>query len=452
MSQSGRKTALLWVVPVFLIGLFFWGRSIKAQRSHDKSSLHNRLENLLRGSQSASLVGFGGGEGQGTVSPELMYEEILEAVKAKFVDETFSDARVSNGSLNRMFASLNDPRSNYLDVKMRQTRTNALQGNFEGVGAVIQYTRLKKETVDYQNLTVVSVMPGSPAEKAGLKSGDNVMDINGHGVITYGINVDIDKIIRKTNNTDAQKREELKILVEKYRLAYTLPKALLQLTTGVGATLNLKVDREGKQVPITITTAKTVVDPVQSKMIGKVGYLRVVQFNGKATTAFEQALKTLQAQATKGIVIDLRQNPGGVTSDNGDVNSFQSAKTLLADLLGTATAQLERKPNVREPLKIGGNGSGIKAPYIVLVDKGTSNIAEFVASTLHDTRKIKIIGGRTFGDPVLQLLTFFKNGTGAELTTAHFLTTAGTQWTNGIQPDVSAGDNALDQAVSALGG
>ncbi len=451
MSQSGRKFYILWVVPVFLAGLFFWGRSIKAQRTHDKSSLRTRIESLLGGSQSASLIGLGGGEGQGSISPELMYEEILEAVKAKFVDDTFSDPKVSNGSLNRMFASLNDPRSNYLDVKMRQTRMDALLGNFEGVGAVVQYTRTKKDSVDYQNLTIVAVMPGSPAEKAGLKSGDNVMDINGHGVITYGIGVDVDKIIRNNVKTDAQKREELKVLSEKYRQAYTLPKALLQMTTGAGATLNLKVTRDGKETPITVTTAKTTVDPVQYKMIGKVGYLRVLLFNGKATAAFEQALKALQAQATKGIVIDLRQNPGGVVSDNGDINGFQSAKTLLSDIAGAINAQLERKPNVHEPLKIG-DGAGIKAPCIVLVDKGTSNIAEFVASTLHDTHKTKIIGARTFGDPVLQLFTLFKNGTGAELATAHFLTMAGAQWTNGIQPDVSAGDNALDQAVSALGG
>lgn len=452
MSQFGRKISLLWVVPVFLVGLFFWGRSIKAQKTHDRSSLRTRIESLLGGSQSASLIGLGGGEGQGTISPELMYEEILEAVKAKFVDDTFSDPKVSNGSLNRMFASLNDPRSNFLDVKMRQTRMDALQGKFEGVGAVLQYTKTKKDNVDYQNLTIVSVMPGSPAERAGLKSGDNIMEINGHGVITYGISVDVDKIIRNNVKTDAQKREELKVLAEKYRLAYTLPKALLQMTTGAGAVLNLKATRDGKELPpIAVTTAKMTVDSVQSKMIGKVGYLRVLLFNGKATPAFEQALKTLQAQATKGIVIDLRQNPGGVVSDSAEVNGFQSAKALISNIAGAVNASLERKPNVREPFKIG-EGAGVKTPCVVLVDRGTSNLAEFVASTLHDSRKTKIIGGRTFGDPVLQLLALFKNGTGAELATAHFLTTAGTQWANGVQPDVNAGDNALDQAVSALGG
>jgi len=438
---------------ILLAGGFLWGRSLRAEKALGKRSAKSLIQSLFSGNQTASLIGFGGGAGQGTISPELMYEEILEAVKAKFVDENFSDPKISNGSLNRMFASLNDPHSNYLDVKMRQIRFNALQGKFEGIGAAVQYTRTKKENVDYQNLTIVSVMPGSPAEKAGLKSGDNIADINGHWVITYAITVDVDKIIRNNTKTDAQKRDELKVLVEKYRLAYTLPKALLQITSGTGATLNLKVERGGKEVPVTITTATTLVEPVQQKMLSaKVGYLRVLQFNGKATTAFEQALKGMQGQATKGIVIDLRQNPGGVISDNIDVNGFQSAKTLLANLVGTVNTQLERKPNVREPLSIGGNVPGLKVPYVVLVDRGTSNIAEFVASALHDTHKSKIVGGRTFGDPVLQLLTFFKNGTGAELTNAHLLTSAGTQWTNGIQPDINAGDNALEQAVSVLGG
>lgn len=452
MLQNKRQTFIVIIAAPALIGCFLLGRSLGSADAFDRHLFQNQLRTLITAS-SAAIGGAGSAEaGQGTLPPEVMYEEILEAVKTKYVEENINEPRLSNRSMSQMLASLDDPKTNYLDIKMRQMRQSALQGKFTGIGAVVQYTKTKKGKVDYRNLTVVAVMPNSPAERAGLKTGDNVTFIDGRWVITYPISADIETLVIDKSLTDAQKREAAKKIVERYRTGYTLPKALIQLTTGTGKELKLKVERQNSSLDINVTTADTEVTPVEQKQLaGDIGYLRVLQFNSYATTQFQQALEKFKD--AKGLILDLRQNAGGVTAEKETgVDGYQSAKTLIASLAGSVNTKLERKPNQTEPLSIEGTGAKFKAPIIVLVDKGTANLAEFVANVLHDSKQAKIIGTRTFGDPILQLLTIFKNGTGVEMTTAHLLMANGQQWLNGLQPDVVAEDNPLEKAISTLGG
>ena len=449
LPNKKRSLIALTALPL-LLGGFLVARSFTSAESRHTGSLRTRLQTFLTASR-AGIGGSGGNQGQDSISPEVLYEEILQAVKSKYVEENINEARLSNNALNRMFASLDDPKTNYLDLRLRQMRQESLQGKFAGIGAMLQYTKLKKGSVDHRNLTVVAVMPNSPAEKAGLQTGDNITGIEGRWVITYPISADIEELVKDKDLTDAQKREAAKKIVERYRTGFTLPKALLQLSTGEGKTLKVKIERLGATSEMEVTTGATTVEPVETKQLENgITYLRVRQFNAFATTAFQKALENLSD--AKALVLDLRQNAGGVSAEaSTGVDGFQSAKRLIATIAGTANAKLERKPNQSEALTIGEGTGKFKGSCVVLVDKGTANLAELVAVALQEAKKAKIIGTRTFGDPTLQLLTIFKNGTGVEMTTAHFMGASGQKWLNGIQPDIVTTE-PLEKAVSTLGG
>ena len=174
-------------------------------------------------------------------------------------------------------------------------------------------------------------------------------------------------------------------------------------------------------------------------------------FNSKATEEFEAALNS--AEGLKGLIVDLRQNPGGVTAEaRTGVDGYASAKKLIALLThGGAIAVIERRPKQRETLTITASASLLKTSLVVLVDGGTANLAELAAAALRDAGKARLVGAHTFGDDALQLFALLKNGAGVELTTAHLFTARGVDLARGLEPDVpvaAASAGAQDEALT----
>ena len=150
-------------------------------------------------------------------------------------------------------------------------------------------------------------------------------------------------------------------------------------------------------------------------------------------------------------MVDLRGNPGGVRSEAGDTNGYQAAITLLSLLTENASALISTHPDQHQSVTIPA-ARKVTAPVIALTDAGTANIAEWVASVLHDADKAKIVGAKTFGDSTLQLFKVLKDGNGIEMSTAHLLNAQGKEWNGGLTPDVTAtGDDTLKRALDALG-
>jgi carboxyl-terminal processing protease len=386
------------------------------------------------------------------VAPADIFETVLDHVRRDYVDPTGPDSKLSEGALSRMFASLDDPKTEYLSPPLRSALQQGLAGDFHGIGAALTVVKQKRDGVDYRLLEVVDAMPGSPADRAGLKPGDSISSVDNHWVIDYSVMVDIDRLT-KSKASDADKEAEARKIAERFKSGYTLVKAMTALETGQGSPLQLVVDRPGAAAPIkvTLTTAETRVDPVEYKLIGKkVGYLRVHQFNARATEQFQQALAS--PGAIKGLVLDLRDNPGGQSADpHSGVNGYDSALALLARLTHGQVGMIARHPKDIQPIVVSGSRQ-IRVPVVVLVDQGTANVAEFVASALRAHGRAKIVGAKTFGDPVLQLFAVMKNGAGVELATAHLLDSQGAELSEGVRPDVTApaGDAALNRALQIV--
>lgn len=430
------------------------------------------------------------------VPPADVYEEALTNVRRNFVEiDAFPLTKLDTDGLARMYASLGDPRTHALTIERCKARRASLEGNYAGIGAVLGVTRTRRADVDYSHLTVVAVMPGSPAEKAGLHAGDNITEIDGRWIINYTIYADADRIGREKGVNDSARQAEMAEVNHKFRAGLSLSRALDYLELGEGATHTLSIERPlGKLVErsvgksgssaaavapilkVAITTASTRVTPVTFRILDskagrkeggrkeggrkeggrKVGYLRIRQFNARATAAFEKSLEDVKG--LDGLVIDLRENPGGVVAEaDAAVDGFASARRLIGLLTGGGTvARLERRRSQMDPLTLPTSTTmrtpGV--PMVVLVDGGTANLAELTAAALRDAGKARLLGAHTFGDDVLQMFAQFKSGAGVELSTAHLFTLGRVDLARGVEPDVISHDvneeAMLDQASAML--
>ena len=462
MALSLKRTLTLLLLVCVVSGAFFVGRTLGANNA-STPLLHHLIS---AGKRAATPLGITANplrsaEDVPDVPPGEVFEEALSNVQRNFVEiNDLPPGRLDNSAIAQMYASLGDPKTHALAPDRRKTRQAALGGQFEGIGAVLAITRSKKADVDYSHLTVVDVMPGSPAEKAGLRSGDNITEIDNHWIINYAIYADADRIAHEKNTNDAARHDEIQQVEQKFKAGIPLSRVLDKLESGEGKTYALTAERAGQPAPlkVSLTTARTQVDPVEYRVVGnKIGYLRVRQFNSKATDAFETALN--KSEGIKGLIVDLRQNMGGVTAEaRTGVDGYTSAKQLIARLTpGGAIAGLERKPKQRETLTVTATASTLKTPLVVLIDGGTANLAELTASALRDAGKARLVGQHTFGDDALQLFALLKNGAGVELTTAHLFTAHGVDLARGLEPDVSvipaatgAQDAALARALSMM--
>ncbi len=401
-----------------------------------------------------------------SVPPVNVYEDVLDHVQKEFVEtNATSNARLSNGSLARMFAALDDPHTFYLDAALRKSRQQAFQGRFHGIGVVLTISRTQRADVEYRHLTIVDVMPGSPAERAGLLSGDNITEIDGHWIIAYSPLVEEEQIALKKEDENAR-RNDLQQAQSKFLRGYSLSTALPLLINGEGKPLELRVERAGKPEPwkVRLTTTSIEVDPVAYRVAAaNIGYLQVRQFNPRAAQEIRETLRDLNP-SLRGLIVDLRSNPGGVRSEGEDATDGVDAVKALVQALtpGGAIAVLERRPAVgklppvRESFKIPVDPQHKSLPLIVLVDHGTANLAEVAAQALHVLGEAKIVGSHTFGDDRLPFFGVLKSGGGVEMTSAHVFSSGGVSLKHGVEPALLTADRngesdpALRQATLLL--
>jgi carboxyl-terminal processing protease len=387
---------------------------------------------------------------QGGGDPADTFDEVLRYMKSEYVERLNDDKKLGFGAVRTMLMSLDDPKTRFLEPDHRQLVEKQIGGQFSGIGAVLTVIKQKKGQIDARRLAVVAPVPGGPADKAGLRPGDIITEIDSRWVIAYDPRLDLDRLRLDDRQYRAGWREATKKLSE----GMSLPKALEVLQEAVDKPLNLTVERPGAAAPlkVTVQTGVCKMTPVEFKEINaQVGYLRVTQFNRQATEAFTSALRSAKQRS---IIVDLRDNAGGpVTTE-----VFDSARALLGLLTkGGQMGTVVRSGNRQEPVQVSGGAGNHK--IVALVNGGTANLAEFVAAALRDKAGASLIGSRTFGDGVMQKFIGLSNGAAMTVTAGKFLTAKGVDISlRGVQPDVtvstggphSTNDAAVEQAVRRL--
>ena len=315
---------------------------------------------------------------------------VLVTVENEYV-EPVERTKLLNGSIDGMVAGL-DPHSSYMSPQDFALFQSDTQGEFGGVGIEVD---AKNEV-----LTVIAPIEGSPAERAGVKSGDKLVAVAGETATGIGL----DKMVRKMRGRP-------------------------------GTHVKLTVRREGVKDPITFDLVREIirVKSVSSRMLkGDVAYVRIKQFQDKTHDELLEAVARLRGEShgkITGVVLDMRSNPGGLVDEAAEV-----ADEFLA---GGSIYSARHRGQVVDDVKAHGGGALVDAPTVILVNAFTASAAELVTGALQDGKRATVVGVQTFGKGSVQTIFELPGGAGMRLTTERYYTPSGHAiQADGIHPDV----------------
>ena len=323
-------------------------------------------------------------------------EQLWKIVKDGFYQE-ISDEQIEEGMYKGIFEGTGDIYSGYMNESEWTAWETSMTGEFEGVGV----TFMQNEEGEY---VVISTVEGSPAEKAGLLPGDILTKVDGE---EYTNSTEMSMAIRGDSGTDVQ-------------VTYL---------------------RDGEENTVTMTREKIESQTVKSSVLdGNIGLIEVSAFEMKTSEDFEAALKELESKGVKGLIIDLRNNGGGLVNE-----SVEIADMLLDE--GTVMYTEDQKGNREYAYTEKGRTS---LPYVVLVNENTASASEILSAAIQDNAGGKIIGTVTFGKGVIQNSAPLGNGTGYKLTVLQYFSPNGNKIHGvGITPDieVEGEDEQMQKAI-----
>lgn len=301
--------------------------------------------------------------------------EAWNIVHEQYVNQPVDDTLLMQGAIRGMMEAVGDDYTYYMDPKVYEVESTSLSGEYEGIGAYVD--------TQGEYLTIVSPIEGSPAAAAGLRPGDQIIAIDGEDM---------------TGVTPEEARQKV--------------------LGPAGTTVVLTVSREGEAEPLefTIVRAKITVPSVTGEMREDgIAYIDINQFGDNTTSQLRDKLDELLAQNPKGILLDLRFNPGGYLITSVEVMSeFIDEGVVLIEEYGDGS---------RDTYKALGNGKATDIPLVVLVNEGSASASEIVAGALQDYGRAKLVGVQTFGKGSVQTFNPLSNNQGAaRVTIARWLT------------------------------
>jgi carboxyl-terminal processing protease len=329
---------------------------------------------------------------------------------------TLDDTALMEGALRGMLQSLGDPNTDYMDPQTFALINESMSGAYEGIGAVV------RQNQQIGGLELVSIMSGSPAEKAGLHPSDTIVRVGGQDVTQLDQN-QIIAMVRGPAGTSVQ---------------------LGIMRPGQAGILTFDVMRE--RINVASVTSQV--------LDGNIGYVRLSQFELNTAQDMRTALQQIDADHLKGLILDLRGNPGGYLTTAIEVGSA---------FIQEGTIVTERGPNGEIQHPALGNAIAPDVPMVVLVDQGSASASELIAGALQDHKRATIVGMPTFGKGSVQTWHQLSNGGGVRITISRWYTPDGHSVSEiGIKPDVEVpyipkdqsgeDDNQLTAAIQVLNG
>lgn len=311
----------------------------------------------------------------------------------KYYDGTIDDTALEEGAIKGMTEALNDPYTVFMNKKEYEDFSVNTTGNYSGIGLEVG--------VKDKNLVVMAVFDGSPAKKAGLLSGD---------------------IIEAIGTTEVTGND--------------LDKASGMMRGPEGTNVTITLSREGKgEFKVTIKRAKITLQTVTGKMLSNnIGYIQIAEFDENTSSQFNKKLIELRNDNMKGLILDLRGNPGGILQECVKVVSNFIPKNKVV------VSTIDKYNNKQEYKSIGGNFIGL--PMVVLVDGGTASASEIVSGAIRDYKIGTLIGVKTFGKGIVQSILDNEfgglgDGSALKVTTAKYYTPNGENiHKKGINPDM----------------
>ena len=321
-----------------------------------------------------------------------LFWQVFETLPQKYIDKSaFEGQKLLYGAISGMVRSLGDPYTAFLDPKQNEAIKADLSGVYEGVGIQIGFNKDKW-------LVVIAPLSGTPAQKANVRAKDLILRID-----------------------------------ERDTFDLTLPEAVDLIRGPAGTSVKLELLHEGQEKPqeLEIERAKISVKSVEvefkNEQKGEIAVIKVTRFGDQTDSEWDMAVSDILARKVMGVVVDMRNNPGGLLS---------SAVHLASDFIrGTVVRQEFADGNV-EPLAADHEGKLLKIPLTVLVNAGSASASEIFAGAIQDANRAKIVGEKTFGKGTVQDVVDFAGGSGLHITIAKWLTPRGKSISAvGITPD-----------------
>lgn len=334
------------------------------------------------------------------------FREVLQLVKENYVEDTKAGyEELTRAALRGMLGEL-DPHSEFLSKEDFATTEEELSNQFGGVGIQVEQRDGK--------IIVISPIAGTPAERAGVRRGDQLVKVDGKPLEAPTL----DRTVR-----------------------------LIRGEPDTTVTITMFRPSANKEIDFKLERKRIRLDSVRHERMlpGGIGYLQITQFSERTGEEFAKAVASLEQQGLKALILDLRNNPGGLLDAAVEVcEVFFDKGELVVYTQG-------RSPESREEHHAGGGHPPRRYPIAVLVNGGTASAAEIVAGALKDTKRAVVVGEKTFGKGSVQSVLELRDGEGLRLTTARYYTPGGlTIHEKGILPHVEIEMSADDEAKVRL--
>ncbi len=348
----------------------------------------NKVINLNRSLSRADSVDF------------RQFWDVWDSIKGKYVKQPVNEADMLYGAMQGMVAALGDPYSIYMTPQMANEFAGDLSGELKGIGAEVG--------IKQDQLVIVAPLANTPAEKAGLRPGDNILMIDKESTIGMDTNTAVSKIRGKE-----------------------------------GTKVILTISREGWAKPqeITIVRAKIIVPSVTYGVKnGSVAYVRVMQFNEDTMAILNKYVKQIKKDKIQKMILDLRNNPGGYLSAAIEMSSLWVKDGVVVSEKG--------KDGLGKDHNTTGEHSLADIKTVVLINGGSASASEIVAGALQDHKMATLVGEKTFGKGSVQDYEMLPDGSGLKLTVAEWYTPNGRNINKeGIAPDVEVKEEWEKEAV-----
>lgn len=297
--------------------------------------------------------------------------------------------KLKEGAISGYVSGLGDEYTEYIPASEMEKFTENITGSFVGIGIYMIADEENDQIIVYYPI------PNSPAEKAGIKSGDIIKSVDG---IEYGYD-DFDVIASKIKGID-------------------------------GTEVTLVVERKGKEITFKVKREKIELNPITSKILdNNIGYIKLPSFDEKSSDHFKEKVDDLVSQGATSLIIDLRNNGGGIVDESTTIANYflDKGKTIMTT----------KDKNGNEEITKAEKDKIYNMPVVVLVNENSASASEILTAALKDNKRAKIVGNTTYGKGVIQTVLTLTDGSGLKITTAEYFTPSGTEiHKKGIDPDI----------------
>lgn len=410
-DRNLRIQIILMVLIALLVGYFFGVNKVNYDWQHYQPKLEITSKEPPSGVVAVDFTPFW---------------NVWQKLETNYYDKSKLDTqKMLNGAIEGMVQSVGDPFTLYLPPTQNSSFKQGLSGQFSGIGSELG--------MNGKQLIVIAPLTGSPSEKAGIKAGDAIVAVDGQSTSGWDLNMAVSKIRGPKGTT---------VLLTVVHKGESNPQQI-NVTRDVITVKSV----DGWVKPVSCSNGCQTIDASKANSSTPyIAYVRLSQFGDNTNKEWATLIANINSQAKgknlKGVILDVRNNPGGYLTD---------ATFIASEFLNNGAPVVSEDdgiPSDKQTLYASRQGTLTNVPVVVLINKGSASASEIVAGALRDNNRAKLVGETSYGKGTIQQAEDLGAGAGLHVTIAKWLTPNGT-WVNGkgLTPDVTIGQNSTDPSV-----